>query len=80
MNNKTYSTLSDTIQSIYDEQHETNLWIVNGIVCSLSVEGVSYPTVEDVRNNWQFRFSDVTNEEIERIIDNVKRIDNFQVR
>lgn len=70
MNNETY----------YDEQHETSLWLVNGIVCSLSVEGVSYPTVEDVRNNWQFRFSDVTNEEIERIIENVKRIDNFQVR
>jgi hypothetical protein len=67
-------------ETYYDEQHETSLWLVNGIVCSLSVEGVSYPTVEDVRNNWQFRFSDVTNEEIERIIDNVKRIDNFQVR
>lgn len=60
-----------------DEQHATELYLVNDIVCQMSVEGVSYPTVEEVRNHWRFKYDDVTDEEIGKIISDVQRVDEF---
>ena len=55
----------------------TNLWIVNDVVCSLAVERVSYPSVNDVRNNWRFSHLGLkaTDDEIQGIIDRVRKID-----
>lgn len=60
--------------------HSEHLHFVNGIICDLSVERVSYPTVQEVKNNWQFSrwdLSDVTDSEISEIIASVKRIDGY---
>lgn len=62
-----------------NDRKNAQLYVVNGIVCQMSVEGVSYPSVEDVKNHWQFRnLPDVTDEDIEKIICDVKELDEFE--
>ena len=59
-----------------NERHETSLFIANGIVTDFVDWHNSYPTVQDVKGNFNFRdCSDVTDAEILQIIENVRRID-----
>lgn len=60
--------------------HKTHLYLANAIVCDLSDERMSYPNVQDVKNNWRFSYQelfDVTDSEISEIIEKVKRMDRY---
>ena len=62
-----------------NDLHNADLYLVNGIVCDFcDLEG-KYPTVDDIRQNWQLsRYGTgqrVTDDEIERIIRLVERQD-----
>ena len=54
-----------------------NLYVVNGIICDYKDFSGNYPTVADVRNNWQFDYLkiDITDEEISDVIQRVKKLD-----
>ncbi|MBQ9560566.1 MAG: hypothetical protein IJV08_11415 [Bacteroidaceae bacterium] len=61
-----------------NDLHNVHLWVANDIVCQMSVEGERYPSVMDVRAHWRFvEMDDVTNDEIQKIIDDVRGLDEF---
>ena len=63
-----------------NDSHNVHLYLANAIVCDLSDERVSYPTVQDVKNNLRFSYQelfDVTDSEISEIIEKVKRMDGY---
>lgn len=53
------------------------LYIVNGIICWYADYHKKYPTVNDVRENFNMRNiqQDVTNDEIQDVIERVKQYD-----
>ena len=53
------------------------LYIVNGIICWFVDYHGKYPTVNDVRENFNMRNiqQDVTNDEIQEVIERVKQYD-----
>ena len=54
----------------------TALHIVNGIICDYKDFTGIYPTVENVRNNFNFpKYADISDNEISHIIEMVKKYD-----
>lgn len=63
-------------------KNNTALYIVNGIICCFVDYHGKYPTVNDVRDNFNMYNiqRDVTNDEIQNVIERVKQYDERFVR